>query len=70
MCAGPMISARLGRLVFGCSDQKGGAVASLYQLLSDQRLNHQVDVVSGLLKDECAQLLMDFFVARRAKGRE
>ncbi|MGE5239216.1 MAG: tRNA adenosine(34) deaminase TadA [Chloroflexota bacterium] len=67
MCAGTMVNARLGRLVYGCSDRKGGAVVSLYHLLSDERLNHQVIVSGGLLEDECAALLRDFFSARRSR---
>ena len=66
MCAGAMVNARLGRLVYGCGDVKGGAVANLYHLLSDNRLNHQVEVVSGVLEDECAQLLKSFFTERRS----
>jgi tRNA(adenine34) deaminase len=66
MCAGAMVNARLGRLVYGCGDVKGGAVANLYHLLSDNRLNHQVEVVSGVLEDECAQLLKSFFGERRS----
>jgi len=65
MCAGAMINARLGRLVYGCSDIKGGAVNSLYSILSDARLNHQVEVAYGALKDECAEMLQRFFRARR-----
>ncbi|MEW6418722.1 MAG: nucleoside deaminase [Nitrospirota bacterium] len=65
MCAGAMINARLGRLVYGCKDEKGGAVDSLYNLLSDKRLNHQVEVVSGMLEDECAEILKRFFRSRR-----
>jgi tRNA(adenine34) deaminase len=65
MCAGTMINTRLGRLVYGCRDDKGGAVDSLYTLLSDKRLNHQVEVVSGVLEDECAYLLKKFFKERR-----
>ena len=65
MCAGAMINARLGRLVYGCKDEKGGAVDSLYNLLSDKRLNHQVEVVSGVLEDECARILQRFFRSRR-----
>jgi len=66
MCAGAMVNARLGRLVYGCGDIKGGAVANLYRLLSDKRLNHQVEVVSGVLEEECAQLLKSFFNERRS----
>jgi tRNA(adenine34) deaminase len=65
MCAGAMVNARLGRLVYGCGDVKGGAVHSLYQILSDSRLNHQVEVVSGILEEECAALLRRFFKNRR-----
>ncbi|MGC2063445.1 MAG: tRNA adenosine(34) deaminase TadA, partial [Thermodesulfovibrionales bacterium] len=66
MCAGAMVNARLGRLVYGCGDVKGGAVANLYHLLSDNRLNHQVEIVSGVLEDECAQQLKSFFSERRS----
>ncbi len=65
MCAGAMISARLGRLVYGCSDIKGGAVSSLYRILSDARLNHQVEITHGVLKDECAEILQRFFRMQR-----
>jgi len=65
MCAGAMVNARLGRLVYGCGDTKAGAVQSLYQLLSDKRLNHQVEVVAGVLEEECAALLKKFFKGRR-----
>lgn len=65
MCAGAMVNARLGRLVFGCIDPKGGAVVSLYNILSDSRLNHQVEVVSGLLETECAEVIREFFQKRR-----
>ena len=65
MCAGAMVNARLRRLVYGCRDEKGGAVDSLYTLLSDKRLNHQVDVVSGVLEEECAEILTRFFREKR-----
>lgn len=65
MCAGAMVNARLGRLVYGCRDEKGGAVDSLYALVSDKRLNHQVEVISGVLEDECADILKRFFQERR-----
>jgi len=65
MCAGSMVNARICRLVYGCKDEKAGAVDSLYRLLSDKRLNHQVEVVSGVLEKECAELLRRFFQARR-----
>lgn len=65
MCAGAMLNARLGRLVYGCKDEKAGAVDSLYKLLSDGRLNHQIKVVSGILEEECSDILQRFFKARR-----
>jgi tRNA(adenine34) deaminase len=65
MCAGAMVNARLGRLVYGCRDEKGGAVDSLYNLLSDKRLNHRVEVVSGVLEKECVEILQRFFKLRR-----
>ena len=61
MCAGAMINARIERLVFGCTDNKGGAVRSLYRILADVRLNHQVKVVSGILEKESRLLLQSFF---------
>jgi tRNA(adenine34) deaminase len=65
MCAGAMVNARLGRLVYGCKDEKGGAVDSLYSLLSDKRLNHQVRVEAGVLEEECSEILKKFFRNRR-----
>ena len=65
MCAGAMVNARLGRLVYGCSDPKGGAVGSLYAILGDPRLNHHVEVVPGILEDECSELLKRFFKSLR-----
>ncbi|MGQ9571004.1 MAG: tRNA adenosine(34) deaminase TadA [Thermodesulfovibrionales bacterium] len=65
MCAGAMINARLKKLVFGCRDEKGGAVKSLYHILSDKRLNHQVEVVSGILEKECEEILKSFFLEKR-----
>jgi tRNA(adenine34) deaminase len=65
MCAGAMVNARLGRLIYGCKDEKGGAVNSLYSVLSDKRLNHQVEVLSGVLEEECSEILKKFFRNRR-----
>jgi len=67
MCAGAMINSRLGRLVFGCKDERFGAVNSRYQLLHDPGLNHQVRVVSGVQEEECAEILRKFFEIRRQK---
>jgi tRNA(adenine34) deaminase len=70
MCAGAMVNARLGRLVFGAADPKAGAAGSLYNLLVDPRLNHEVAVTSGVLGEECADLLSSFFASRRDRGEE
>ncbi|MBI5640623.1 MAG: tRNA adenosine(34) deaminase TadA [Nitrospirae bacterium] len=65
MCSGALVNSRVSRLVYGCKDAKAGGVDSLYNLLTDKRLNHQVEVVSGVLEDECATLLKNFFRERR-----
>ncbi|MBV6342011.1 nucleoside deaminase [Candidatus Magnetobacterium casensis] len=65
MCAGAILACRIKRLVYGCNDPKGGAVTSLYTLLNDNRLNHQVEVTSGVLQQQCAELLRGFFVQLR-----
>ena len=65
MCAGAIVNARVARLVYGCKDAKAGGVDSLYRILDDARLNHQVEVSSGVLDDECASLLKRFFQERR-----
>ena len=65
MCAGAMIHARLARLVFGTSDPKAGSAGSIYNVLTDPRLNHRVEVISGIRQDECRSLLRDFFQRRR-----
>ncbi|MEQ4204150.1 tRNA adenosine(34) deaminase TadA [Actinopolymorpha sp. B9G3] len=65
MCAGAVVLARVDRLVFGAYDEKAGAVSSLWDVVRDRRLNHRPDVVSGVLADECAGLLRDFFTAQR-----
>jgi tRNA(adenine34) deaminase len=65
MCAGAVIQARISKLVYGADDPKGGAVRSCFEVLSNPKLNHRVDVVSGVLADESASLLQSFFAARR-----
>ena len=65
MCAGAMVLARLDRLVYGAHDPKAGAVGSLMNLVSDRRLNHQLEVKSGVLAAECGALLRQFFSSRR-----
>jgi tRNA(adenine34) deaminase len=70
MCAGAIVNARLPKLVYGCDDPKAGAVRTLYQLCDDARLNHRVQVKSGVLADECARLLQDFFQKQRPLGKK
>jgi tRNA(adenine34) deaminase len=65
MCAGAMVNARLGRLVYGADDPKAGACKTLYSIPTDRRLNHQVTVIGGVLDEQCARLLSDFFECRR-----
>ncbi len=65
MCAGAAVHARVAEIIYGAADPKGGAVRSLYRIASDDRLNHRADVVSGVLAAECAELLTEFFKARR-----
>jgi len=65
MCAGALVAARVGRLVFGAPDPKAGACGSLYQLCADPRLNHELPVVGGVLAEEAGSLLVEFFATRR-----
>jgi len=65
MCAGAIIQARIPRLVYAADDPKGGAFRSCFEILTSSRLNHRVDVTSGLLGEESASLLQTFFSARR-----
>jgi tRNA(adenine34) deaminase len=67
MCAGLMHQARIDRCVYGAPDSKAGALGTLYRINEDERLNHTFPVTSGVLEDECADLLRSFFAARRAK---
>jgi len=70
MCAGAILQSRIPNLVFGATDPKGGGVVSMYRLLSDQRLNHQVTITSGVGGDRCGQLLTRFFQKKRAMGKK
>ncbi len=68
MCAGAILQSRIDRLVYGTEDPKAGAVKTLYRILEDERLNHQVkDIVSGVLAEDCASILSDFFAKLRNK---
>ena len=66
MCAGALIQSRIDRLVYGVRDPKTGAVHSLYQMLSDERLNHQIEVVEGVRAEESQALIKNFFLNLRA----
>ena len=65
MCVGAMLHARIGRLVFGAYDPKAGAAGSVIDLCDDRRFNHRIEVNGGLLEEQCAALLQDFFAKRR-----
>ena len=65
MCSGAIINSRIARLVYGCVDVKAGGVDSLYRILSDSRMNHRVEIVSGVLEEESVSLLRTFFRERR-----
>ena len=65
MCAGAMIHARLARLVYGASDPKAGAAGSVLEVVNHPRLNHQMEVTSGVLADKCSEILQEFFRQKR-----
>ena len=70
MCAGALVLARVDRLVYGCKDPKAGACGSLYNIVQDERLNHRLDVTSGILAGRCSEQLQDFFRIRREQNRK
>lgn len=70
MCAGAILQARVPQLVYGADDPKAGAVDSLYHLVTDGRLNHRVEVVSGVLAATCSELLTSFFAKQRRMGKK
>jgi len=70
MCAGAMVQSRVDRVVFGAFDPKAGAVGSLMNVVQDARLNHRVEVVSGVMGDECSELLKTFFKALRLEAKK
>ena len=69
MCAGLLVNARMGRVVYGADDPKAGACASLFSITADPRLNHRCEVIAGVQGEACGALLRDFFRARRAARR-
>jgi len=70
MCAGALVLSRIDRLVYGCDDPKTGAVKSLYKIVNDERLNHTINVTSGVLAEECTSLLQQFFSRRRTENTQ
>ena len=69
MCAGALVNARMGRLIYGCTDPKMGCVHTLATLCTDERFNHRLTVIGQVMADPCARLLSDFFQARRGLDR-
>jgi tRNA(adenine34) deaminase len=65
MCAGALVLGRVARLVYGCDDPKAGACGSLYDIVRDTRLNHRLEVTSGILAEECSEILSGFFRKKR-----
>lgn len=65
MCAGAIMLARIGKVVFGASEPKFGSCGSLYNIASDIRLNHQAEIIGGILENECSELLKNFFTLKR-----
>jgi len=65
MCAGALVHARIARVVFGAEDPKAGAAGSVFQILNSDRLNHQCEITMGVMQDECAGLLQEFFRKKR-----
>lgn len=70
MCAGALHAARVDRCVYGATDPKAGAVGTLYDIASDERLNHRYEVTAGVLADESSEMLRSFFAGLRSRGRE
>ncbi|MFP4355065.1 MAG: tRNA adenosine(34) deaminase TadA [Phycisphaerae bacterium] len=70
MCAGAIVLARLDRVVYGATDPKAGAVGTLYEMLSDTRLNHQAQVIAGVRAEQCGSMLTEFFRRQRAMGKK
>ena len=69
MCAGAIINARVSRMVFGAADPKSGACGSVVDLFAENRLNHHATIVGGVMAEEAARILQDFFAARRKVSR-
>ena len=70
MCAGAIVQARLPIVVYGCADPKAGACHTLFQITADPRLNHRAKVIGGVRAEECAEVLSQFFEAKRRLGKK
>lgn len=70
MCAGAVVNARVPKVVYGCGDPKAGAAGTLMNLLDDPRLNHRAEVIGGVRREECAELLRAFFRRQRQAGKK
>lgn len=70
MCSGAIVNSRIDRVVFGARDKKAGAVRSLYKVLEDSRLNHNVEVFEGVLQPACSKIIKDFFKAARKRKKQ
>ncbi|MHC4192237.1 MAG: tRNA adenosine(34) deaminase TadA [Planctomycetota bacterium] len=69
MCAGALVLSRMDKLVYGCDDPKTGACRSLYNIVQDERLNHRLEVTSGVLQEQCREQLQEFFAKRRIENK-
>lgn len=70
MCAGAIVQSRIPTVIFGATDPKGGCCGTIYNLLDEERFNHRCEVISGVLEEECGQLLSDFFRNLRQKKKQ
>src|SRR6187200_1741068 len=70
MCAGALVHVRMRRVIFGCEDPRGGAAGGVMNLLQNPALNHRCDITSGVMREQCASLLQNFFRARRTRNDE
>jgi tRNA(adenine34) deaminase len=70
MCAGAILQSRIPNVIYGATDAKGGAVQSMFHLLSDERLNHRCNIVAGVMGPECGELLTMFFQEKRSQGKK
>ena len=67
MCAGALVHSRIDKLIYACNDPKTGAAGSIYNIVQDERLNHQIEITSGVLAEPCSLMLKDFFKQKRAE---